>query len=288
MRQFVDLHTHSTASDGSLAPAKLIAAAERRRLAAIALTDHDTFDGLAEAQHAAERFPNLTFVPGVEVSARPPSGTLHILGLGIDPASRPVQELAEFLRHSRDERNPRIVARLQALGLAIDMDDVLAAAERAGSARKIISRAHIGQALLDKKLVRNRQEGFDRYLKRGAAAYVDRRRHTPRQTLRAIRDAGGIAALAHPVQLACDNLAQLERILRQLMDCGLEAIEVYHSDHTPLQTGRYIRLAKKLGLAVTGGSDFHGGIKAHAKLGHPRVPLAALDSALAERLLGHP
>jgi hypothetical protein len=160
MRRFVDLHTHSTASDGALSPREVILAAEQRRLAAVALTDHDTIDGLAEAREAAGRFPALRFVPGIEVSAQPPSGTLHILGLGMREAAPSLLHLAEFLRGAREERNPRIVAKLNKLGIDIDMDDVRASAAAWGARGKVISRLHVAQVLVRRRRVGSIAEAF--------------------------------------------------------------------------------------------------------------------------------
>ena len=286
MRRFVDLHTHSTASDGSVSPEELLALAERKRLAAVALTDHDTIDGLAAARAAAGRYPNLRFVAGVEVSAQPPSGTLHILGLGIDESTGPLARLLEYLRGARTRRNPKIVALCRKLGLKISRDDVLAAAAACGSPQEVISRVHIAAALLRNGCVRSEQEAFDKYLARGKGAYVERERMTPSDTIAAIRSAGGLAVLSHPVQLKYGNLAQLERIVRGLVDHGLEGIEAYHSDHTDRQVRQYLDLAKRFGLAVTGGSDFHGPVKPQVRLGIPRVPISMIEERFAERLFG--
>ncbi len=284
MRRFIDLHTHSSASDGSVSPEDLPALADRKRLAAVALTDHDTTDGLAAARAAASQYPDLCFVAGVEVSARPPSGTLHILGLGIDEASAALVKLVEYLRGARTRRNPKIVALCRQLGLKISMDDVLAAAAACGSPQEVISRVHIADALLRNGCVRSTQEAFDKYLARGKPAYVERERLSPSDTIAAIRSAGGLAVLAHPVQLEYDNLAQLERIVRGLIDHGLEGIEAYHSNHTDRQVRQYLDLAKRFSLAVTGGSDFHGPVKAGVFLGIPRVPISVIEERFAERL----
>ncbi|MCE5278178.1 MAG: PHP domain-containing protein [Planctomycetaceae bacterium] len=301
MRRFVDLHAHSTASDGTLPPADLIAAAERAGLAAIALTDHDTIDGLPAARQASAALAEMKFVPGIEVSAQPPSGTLHILGLAFDEKAPSILALAEFLRSGRRERNPRIVEKLQQLGLGIDMDDVLEAVVEAGggsgvigsggagsgtsgSAHLVVSRTHIALAMLDKGYVATTAEAFDRYIGKGQPAYADRPRKSAAETIAAIRDGGGIAVLAHPMQLNCANSAQLERIVHDLKDSGLDAIEAYHSQHSPEQTRAFMKMAKRFGLAVTGGSDFHGAPKPDVSIGRPRVPLAALEETFLTRL----
>lgn len=284
MRRFVDLHAHSNASDGQVSPAELVRLAEAKKLAAVALTDHDTTAGLAAAAEAAVEFPHLRFINGIEISARFDTGTLHILGLAIDPQAPQLAELTHVLRDARDQRNPQIVASLQRLGLDISMDDVFAALPP-GSVRgpkAIISRVHIAHALRKKGYVASVSQAFERYIGDGAPAYVEKDRLEPRVAISAILAAGGVAVLAHPTQLNCQNDAQLERIVRQFMRAGLNGIEVYHSDHTAYQTRFYLELARRLGLAVTGGSDFHGPAKPDVKLGRPRVPAAALTGRLAE------
>ncbi|MCE5325763.1 MAG: PHP domain-containing protein [Planctomycetaceae bacterium] len=299
VRRFVDLHTHSTASDGTLPPADLIALADRRELAAIALTDHDTLDGLAPARQAAAAFPELKFVPGIEVSAQPPSGTLHILGLAFDEKAPSILDLADFLRSGRRERNPAIVAKLQQLGVAIDMEDVLEALveagggsgvtevtrpEEPGASHLVVSRTHIALAMLRKGYVATTAEAFDKYIGKGKPAYVDRPRKSAAETIAAIRDAGGISVLAHPVQLNCANSAQIERIVHDLKDSGLDAIEAYHSQSGPELTRAFMELARRFNLAITGGSDFHGAPKPDVSVGRPRVPLAAFNEQFLARL----
>lgn len=287
MRRFVDLHTHTTASDGCLAPEELIAAADRKKLAAVAVTDHDTIDALARARAAAEGYADLVFVPGIEVSAKSATGTLHILGLGIDEGAPGLVELAGQLRQARDERNPKIVAKLQALGADIDMDDVraVAAADPSFGRSRIISRVHMAEALRRKGCVRTAKEAFQRYIGDGCPAFVDKERLVPADVIATLREAGGLAALAHPVELEYGNRLQLERILRDLIRAGLNGIEVYHSNHSPAQTRLYLDLARGHDLTVVGGSDFHGPAKPDARLGIPRVPLAAITGEFAERFL---
>ncbi len=246
----IDLHTHTTASDGSLTPAELIALADRTNLAAIAVTDHDTLAGLADARAAADDCPDLRLAVGVEVSAIFPGGTMHILGLGIDEAAPSVNELLGTLAQGRRERNPKIVAKLNELGLAIEMNDVVAIAAEQGGTAEIISRNHIAEALVRLGHVAKRQDAFDRYLASGCPAYVDRTRLAPADTLAAIHEADGVAVLCHPPQLKYQNDAHLETIVRELMDHGLDGLEAYHSDCSDQQTRHYIDLAKRLGLAV--------------------------------------
>jgi predicted metal-dependent phosphoesterase TrpH len=304
----------------------VVALAEGHKLAAVALTDHDTTAGLAEARAAAKQFPSLRFIAGIEVSAAFPGGTLHILGLGIDETSAALGRLAAELRAARAERNPKIIAKLQALGLAIDMDDVAAVRgkkvrdenvrggeahhDKAPSVRTgmvfspptnnntiphltvgaeppVLGRLHIAQALLAKGYVRSLDEAFVKYIGRRGPAYVEKDKLPASAVIAAIHAAGGLAALAHPPQLRYANLAQLERIVRDLADSGLDAIEAYHSDHSPAQTRGFLHLARQLNLGVTGGSDFHGPAKPTVHLGRPKVSITMIAGIVAERLLGN-
>ncbi len=288
MRDFVDLHTHSTASDGALRPDELVELADKKRLAAIALTDHDTTEGLPAAIIAARKYPELHFIPGVEISAQFPGGALHILGLGIQEDSAGLQEILRRLREAREQRNPKIIAKLQQLGLDIDISDVRAAARdiRAGEERQIIGRLHIAEALRRKHLVSSNTEAFAKYIGARGAAYVDKERLSPSSAIAAIREARGVPVLAHPAQLNCGNRAQLERIVRELISLGLEGLEVYHTDHTPQQTRGYLDLCRRYELLPTGGSDFHGLTKPEGALGRPRVPISIIaDAPFAKGLL---
>jgi len=284
-RRFVDLHTHSTASDGSLNPAQVVERADERDLAAVALTDHDTVDGLAPAGEAAAAFPALKLVCGIEVSARWPDGTLHLLGLGIDPPSQATRDLAAALLGARRDRNPRILARLGELGIPMEMDELLALKQDRPEGEPVIGRLHIAQRLVARHVVASIQEAFARYLGPGGRAYVDKERLAPRDVIAAIHAAGGLAVLAHPVGLGCQNAAQLQRAVKDFADDGLDGIEVYHTDHDERQTRQYLDLARQFSLGVTGGSDFHGQGKPDAILGRPRVPLAVLSERFRQKLL---
>ena len=283
-RRFVDLHAHSTASDGSLAPAELIRLAESSGLAAVALTDHDTIDGIAEAREAAAAIDGLKFAPGIEISADPPSGTLHIVGLGIDEQAPSLKAMAETLSQGRKDRNPQIVANLQRLGMGITMDDVSAVAREAGGTDDIISRVHIAVALQRAGHVNDKQEAFDKYLATGKAAYVGRTRLSPTDSVAAIHGADGVAILAHPPQLRCVNDAQLQQVVRTLADAGLDGIEAYCPNCDDRTTRVCLDLAKTFNLLVTGGSDFHGTGKPDVRLGYPRTPAGLISDELAERI----
>ena len=275
---FVDLHCHSTASDGTLAPRDVVRLASEIKLSAIALTDHDTIGGIAEASAEAARL-GIDFLPGIEVSAKfSYPGTLHILGYGIDPANATLTKLTEELRSGRDDRNARIVAKLRSLGIDITIDEVLARA--AGT----VGRPHIAQVLVAKGIVSHVQEAFQKYLGQGGLAYEDKERFTPAEAIAMIHAAGGVAICAHPTQLRLPNLARVEHVLKDLVDVGLDGVEVIHSDHRPYDVKFLDAFATKYRLLKGGGSDFHGAIKSNVKLGLARsrtIPRAYYDAIVA-------
>ncbi|MCC6423879.1 MAG: PHP domain-containing protein [Phycisphaerales bacterium] len=285
---FVDLHCHSTASDGTLPPAEVVRLARESGLSALALTDHDTVGGIAEAQAEALSL-GIDFLAGIEISAEfPHPGTLHILGYGVDPRSQELGSLMRTLLEGRDNRNPKIVEKLRALGVAITMAEVEheARADTADLKNKPIGRPHIAAILVRKGYVSSIKQAFDKYLAPGGLAYFDKERLTPRQAIERIAQAGGVAVLAHPVQLRTGNDAQLERVVKDLVDLGLEGIEVIHSDHDESTVDKYTHLADRFGLLKTGGSDFHGSNKKDIQLGRAagrRIPRDYFD-ALRDRL----
>ncbi|MFP4104598.1 MAG: PHP domain-containing protein [Phycisphaerae bacterium] len=287
-RRFVDLHTHTTASDGRYEPEELIRAADTRELLAIAVTDHDTTAGLQRARAEARRHPELLLIAGIEISAVFPDGTLHILGLGIDESNSQLQALLQRLRDTRAQRNPKIVEKLRDLGIDITMEDVLAETGRGDHEEEdaTVGRLHIAQALCRKGVVRQVREAFDRYIGDGKPAFEDKERLSPREAIESITAAGGTAVLAHPVQLKYNNHLHLETTIRSLQSVGLGGIEVYHSDHSPEQTALYMSLARRLDLTMTGGSDFHGQNKPDVSLGIPRVPADIIGREWMYRLAG--
>lgn len=285
-RRFVDLHTHSTASDGDLPPQEVVRLADAEGMAVVALTDHDTIAGLPQAAQAA-RVLEIRFVNGVEISAKFTGGTLHILGLGINPEDETLGATLNQLRRARDERNPKMIARLQQIGIDISMDELRRSAGSKGrrdsgvDGQPVVGRLHMAGLLLQKGYVNSIDEAFERYLGQGKAAYVDKEKLSPFQAIEAIHAAGGLAILAHPVELNCPNSAVLERVVRSLIDDGIDGIEVYHSAHDPIQTRMYLELARRYHLLVSGGSDFHGSAKPGVQIGYPRVPIEAVEQLLA-------
>ncbi|MCC6239438.1 MAG: PHP domain-containing protein [Phycisphaerales bacterium] len=267
----VDLHCHSTASDGTFSPADVVRLAKKNKLSGLALTDHDTTNGLAEASAEAAQL-GIDFVTGIEISAVfPYPGRMHLLGYGIDPASADLRAIISQLLEGRDDRNPRIIAKLQSLNVAISMEEVEAQA-RIGTSdqtggHKPIGRPHIAAVLLKKGYVSSIKQAFDKYLAPGGLAYVDKERVSRQQIIDAIHRSGGVCVLAHPFQLHTADEVQLEKVIKEMVDLGLDGIEVLHSDHDQSWIDQCTRLADKFGLLKTGGSDFHGSNKKEIALG---------------------
>ncbi len=256
-----DLHTHSTASDGQYRPGELVRLARARGLELLALTDHDTVDGLAEAEEAAAA-AGLRVLRGVELGAAEYSH-LHILGYGFDPAG--LVPLCQKLKAGRDERKYRILDFLGEKGLALTLAEVEAIA-----GGDIIARPHFAQAMVRRGYVGSNREAFDRYLDTEEFRRKVKRFKADAETcIETIRSAGGRASLAHPYQIGLED-GPLEELVRRLAGYGLDAIECYYPRHTPAQERFYLHLAEKYGLHITGGSDFHG------ERVKPEIQLAAL------------
>lgn len=279
-RPYADLHAHTTASDGTLTPTELIEAAQAAGIALLAVTDHDTTAGVAEAQRAAER-AGIVLVPGVEISIEepyPPAGTgkFHLLGLGIDPENAALNGTLARVSAARRERNGRIVERLQRLGVAVTLEEVAGFAPPGAN----IGRPHFAAALVARGAVSDTREAFARYLADGAAAYVGRETLGFDEAVGLLHEAGGLCFLAHPILMKLASHETLETRIRMLESRGLDGIEAYYSQHTPADEARLLRLAGALGLQVCGGSDFHGAHKPETPLGMVRdgapLPLAQL------------
>jgi predicted metal-dependent phosphoesterase TrpH len=245
-----DLHCHSSASDGLLSPAAVVGHAHALGLERLALTDHDTLGGLAEAAEAAESL-GVRFVPGTEISVRPPSGSMHLLAYlpsaGAEPLATRIQAIADY----RASRNQRIVVRLNELGYAIEWEDV------ARRAKGRVGRPHIAAALVDAGYVGTLQEAFDRLLADGQPAYVDAGSLGPEEAVELVAASGGAPVLAHPYTLRMTE-AELERFIAGLVGHGLRGVECYRPDHDGVQRAFTQRLCAQLDLVPAGGSDWHG------------------------------
>ena len=258
--QLIDLHVHSTASDGTLTPTEVTKLALQCGLTAYALTDHDTVDGVAEAMQAAEN-TSLTVIPGAEFSSPYEGKEIHILGLYLNPHCPELLSALRQVREIRNRRNEELLALFQADGFPIKYEDLIH-----GNEHTVITRAHFANVLLEKKLIKDRKEAFSKYLSPGCPGYVERQFLTPKGCIEAIKNAGGAAVLAHPTLYDLD-MTQVETLCKELISFALDGIECRYSTYTPAQTKAVEKIASTLGLFPSGGSDFHGENKPDIRLG---------------------
>ena len=281
----IDLHVHSTFSDGTCTPEELVELGASAGLSAMALTDHDTTEGVPHFL-AAARAHGVRAVSGVELSVDVPGVVVHLLAYGCDPGNASLCSALARIRESRHRRNVEIIGKLVRLGCCITWKDVMDAAGDEG----VVARPHFAQALVKRGYARGKQDAFRRYLAKGAAAYADRFRLAPEDALRLVADAGGVSSLAHPT--LC-NLAPaaLRDLVARLAAAGLGGIEAYYTGHHQEQVNALLRLADEFHLVPTGGSDFHGAatpeIRVGTAFGALKVPDESFDRLL-ERLPGRP
>jgi 3',5'-nucleoside bisphosphate phosphatase len=263
----VDLHSHTTASDGTLSPAELVRAAVKRGVRVLAITDHDSTDGLAAARAEAAQHPPLIIVPGLEINCDVPGAEVHVLGYYVDDAAGWFQDFLREQRAERVARVHRIAERLAELGMPIDPADVFALV-REGSA----GRPHVAQVMVQRGYVKSVREAFDRWLHTNGPANVPRRRLTPEDAVAIIRRAGGVPVFAHP------GLAGRDELIPDMIAAGLMGIETYYAEHSATQTAHYKELCRAYGLVATGGSDYHGERSGRTNpLGHPPVPMIVYE-----------
>lgn len=278
--KFIDLHTHSSASDGTDSPAELVRHAARAGLTALALTDHDTISGLPEAQEEGHRL-GLEVIRGCELSTRTDRGEMHILGLWLPQKATALEEHLEEVRRKRDARNVLMVEKLRALGIDISMEDV-----RREAHGESVGRPHMAIVLVQRGVVPDMATAFHDYLGAGAQAYVPRENMTPEEAVSLLSGLGATVSLAHPLQMK-HPVSWLEQWVERLLPCGLHALEAYHSEHSDSATRQCLELARRFGLAISGGSDYHGGNKPRIRLGVGygglRVPASVLDDLRAQR-----
>ena len=262
----IDLHIHSTASDGTCSPSEILQLASRSGLKAIAITDHDTLGGSRQALECG--IPtDLHFVTGVEISTQPAmgldsGGSLHILGYGIDPRHSELEQILNKFQQVRMERIHRILHRLRDLGIPLTVEQVTAEVGEGAAGRP-----HVASAMVKAGAVADIDEAFKKYLRKGCPAYVGKERLDCLQAFELIRAAGGIPVLAHPALIPCRSDNELADLVAALCKIGLKGLEVYYTEHTPQAVARYMALAEKFDLSVTGGSDFHGQVNPHVQMG---------------------
>jgi hypothetical protein len=262
----VDLHTHTTASDGTLAPRELVAKAAQHGVTVLAITDHDSTEGLGEAVATAAAL-RITIVPGLEINCDVEGAEIHVLGYFVDYQTPWFQEFLREQRAERLARVHRIAERLGELGMPIDPAEVLALVKEGSPGRP-----HIAQVMVKRGYVKSVREAFDRYLRAGGPANVARRRLTPSEAVATIRRARGVPVLAHP------GLADRDAIIPELVEAGLLGIEAYYAEHSASQTSGYLELCRRHRLVATGGSDYHGPQSGRSNPpGTPVVPWASWE-----------
>lgn len=268
----IDLHLHSTVSDGKLNPADIVCKSAERGLTVIALTDHDSVDGIAPALAAAKAFPQLKVIPGVEISTDISNGEVHLLGYFIDYTDHKLKATLEKMRHSRRERAYGMVTKLGKMGIHVEWQRVL---EIAGSGS--IGRPHIAQAMLEKGYIASIKEAFTKYISRNGPAYVDREKMTPQEAVKLLLRTNGLPVLAHPL-----TINDPETIIIKLKTAGLVGIEAYYNNYTADEISKLVSLADRHGLITTGGSDYHGlDNNTETLIGGADVPIESAEHLIA-------
>lgn len=270
IKNMVDLHTHSTASDGEKSPRELVFAAKEAGVTVLALTDHDTLDGLDQASEAAKK-AGIVFAPGIELNIQWPTGEFHLLGLGLKEISPSMKNLVRSLKERRVGRNKKILAALANDGLDVSYEEFLAregpAQNGAAHSEDTLGRPHIAAYLLEKKIVRTRQKAFDKYLAKGTPFYVDFEGADLSEAVKAVLESGGQPVLAHPLSLYV-GWGKIQGVLEGIKAAGVAGLEAWHPGAKEGECRRLERLAREMGFFVTAGSDFHGpNVRADRKLG---------------------
>ena len=268
----IDLHLHTNASDGRLSPEEVVELAVERGLMAIAITDHDSVEGIAAAMKAAEASPSLKVIPGVEFNTDIPDGEVHILGYFIDYESQELRQTLRRLRQGRRKRARRMIAKLAQLGIEVEWERVKELA--AGGS---MGRPHIAQAMLEQGHISSLQEAFNRYIGRRGPAYVEREKLTPVEAVEMVVRAKGLPVLAHPA-----GIDGLEELLGQLKAAGLVGLEAYYDGYNRRIINELMDIAKRHGLIVSGGSDFHGfGGSKEKPIGGMNIPSHCVEQLIA-------
>lgn len=277
---YIDLHVHSSASDGTLSPTEVVAYAVSKQLKAIALTDHDTVRGIPEARKAAADSP-LELIPGIELSCFYADTEIHILGLYINDANPALKEGLNHLVHIRKMRNEAMLSRFQEDGFCITLEDL-----RHGNPDTVITRAHFARVLVEKGYVPSMDKAFAKYLQYGGRYCSRKEVVTPEQSMELLRQAGAFPCLAHPMQYHL-GYSEIEALVSRLKDMGLKGLEVYHSSQNPCQSSKLKEIAKKFGLLPSGGSDFHGANKPDIDMGTGRGGMRISYSLLKDIKASH-
>lgn len=279
VRGCIDLHMHSNCSDGAFEPEFLVRWALKLGLKAIALTDHDTMRGVRRAIDEGAKL-GIEVIPGCEISVAYSQGTFHLLAYFIPPENTAFTAKLDEIAENRHKRNKKIVARLAEYGMPVTYDEIR---EEAGEA--VTGRPHIARVLLKRGYVKSTQEAFDQWLGDGKPCYFEKETFGPREAIEHVRKSGGVPVMAHPLWLNRESIEDLETYLGELRDMGLMGVECIYSDHPPEFRAQCIGIAQRLGLVVTGGADFHGGVtKPEVSLGSGAGGGFSIPAALLDRL----
>ena len=261
----IDLHTHSTASDGELSPADLVAAAKESGVSILALTDHDTFSGLDEAADAAQN-AEIIFVPGIELNVAWQSGEFHLLGLGLKSICEELEEITRQLQGGRKSRNQKILQKMAEAGHDVSYEEFVSLSGGEGR-EDTLGRPHLASYFVKKNIVRKAQAAFDRFLGKSAPFYIERQGSDLDEAIFAIKKSGGVPVIAHPLSLYV-SWGKIADILREIKSRGVQGLEAWHPGAREADCRRLERLARELGFFVTAGSDFHGkSVRADRRLG---------------------
>jgi len=269
-----DLHIHTRCSDGADAPETVVSIAVKKDLQCIAITDHDTVDGIAPAMEAAAG-TGLEVIAGVELSSHDGGRDIHILGYCFDPEHAVFQERLRLFRETRLTRIQRMLEKLDSLGMTMSLEDVMCLADS-----DAVGRPHVARLMMERGYVQSISEAFDEYLGEGSAAYVEKFRQTPQEAIQLIRQAGGVAVMAHPMHTLKDEL------IPGLVEAGLQGLEVYYPNTSPRVIAFYERIADKHRLIKTGGSDAHGSYRNYNPIGIVRVDPAVVEQLRAASQAG--
>ena len=285
----VDLHLHTTFSDGTLSPTQLVRLCAQRGLNVIAITDHDSTEGISESIEAARETPGLSLIPGIELSTDIPGAEIHLLGYFVDHENPEFQRTLQQLRDGREDRARRMVEKLRALGVEISWDRVQ---ELSGGGA--IGRPHLAQAMVEKGYVKYPRDAFDEYLGRNGPAYVERAKLTPVEAVRLLGEHGALPVMAHPTYAAksqgMEGIEELRDTLSELKEAGLVGMEVHYGDYTAEQVESLARMAEELDLIPCGGSDYHAsgnpGEPEPGSAGPPMETVTALEALRGQRTVG--
>lgn len=267
----VDMHIHSIESDGTYTPEEIILRAMKNNVVALAITDHDTVAGVKRGREVAQKF-QMEFIEGIEISCNEEDLEVHVLGYYLNLEDEEFLAELRELEEARDKRNRKIIEKFEKIGIIIDIEEL-----KSFAPGNIISRLHFANYLLEKGIVLSKNEAFDKYLGKHGIAYVPKENFPPERAVKMIKKNGGFVSLAHP-KLITLNDEKLNDLIMRLKECGLDALESQYSSFSKSEKQKYKKLAKKYGLLITGGSDFHGGNREGVDIGDAGLEYSQLEA----------